>query len=82
MSLNLTLATTTQGNWDFEAVATLYRMDRDETRLPATASATGTSFGPAGRVAVLGGSTIARQATALSGTIKTQIVNVKAFLGE
>ena len=54
-SHNLTLATTTQGNWDFEAVATLYRMDRDETRLPATASATGTSFGPAGRVAVLGG---------------------------
>lgn len=31
-------------------------------------------------VAVLGGSTISRQATALSGTIKTQIVNVKAFL--
>ncbi|WP_022724538.1 AI-2E family transporter [Rhodopseudomonas sp. B29] len=31
-------------------------------------------------VAVLGGSTISQQATALSGTIKTQIVNVKAFL--
>lgn len=31
-------------------------------------------------VAVLGGSTIAQQATALSGTIKTQIVNVKTFL--
>lgn len=31
-------------------------------------------------IAVLGGSTIAQQATALSGTIKTQIVNVKTFL--
>jgi predicted PurR-regulated permease PerM len=31
-------------------------------------------------VIFLGGSTIAEQATALSGTIKTQLVNVKAFL--
>ncbi|WP_420132494.1 AI-2E family transporter [Rhodopseudomonas sp.] len=31
-------------------------------------------------IAALGGSTIAQQATALSGTIKTQIVNVKTFL--
>jgi len=31
-------------------------------------------------IAVLGGSTIGQQATALSGTIKTQIVNVKTFL--
>ncbi|MGP9810879.1 AI-2E family transporter [Rhodopseudomonas sp. NSM] len=31
-------------------------------------------------VSVLGGNTIAQQATALSGTIKTQIVNVKGFL--
>ncbi|RJF69960.1 AI-2E family transporter [Rhodopseudomonas palustris] len=31
-------------------------------------------------IAALGGSTIAQQATALSGTIKTQIVNVKNFL--
>jgi iron complex outermembrane receptor protein len=51
----LSLASTTRGNWDFEAAATLYRMDRDEQRLPSTASATGTSFGAAGRVAVLGG---------------------------
>jgi predicted PurR-regulated permease PerM len=31
-------------------------------------------------VIFLGGATIARQATALSGTIKSQVVNVKAFL--
>lgn len=31
-------------------------------------------------IVTLGGSTIAQQATALSGTIKTQIVNVKEFL--
>jgi predicted PurR-regulated permease PerM len=31
-------------------------------------------------VVVLGGATIAQQATALSGTIKSQLVNVKAFL--
>src|SRR4029077_8731240 len=31
-------------------------------------------------VIFLGGATIAEQATALSGTIKTQLVNVKAFL--
>jgi iron complex outermembrane receptor protein len=52
---SLTLASTTHGNWDFEAAATLYRMDRDNQRLPTTASTTGTSFGTAGRVAVLGG---------------------------
>ncbi len=31
-------------------------------------------------VVVLGGTTIAQQATALSGTIKSQIINLKAFL--
>lgn len=39
-------------------------------------------IGLSGGVAVLGGSTIAQQATALSGTIKSQIVNTKAFLEE
>ncbi len=52
---SLALKTNTRGNWDFEAVATLYRMDRDQQRTPTTASATGTTFGTAGRVAVLGG---------------------------
>ncbi len=42
----------------FEAIATLYRFDRDDQKLPTTASATGAtspSFGTAGRVARLGG---------------------------
>ncbi len=52
---SLALKSDTQGNWDFEAVASLYRMDRDQQRTPTTASATGTTFGTAGRVAVLGG---------------------------
>ena len=30
----LTLASTTQANWDFEVTSTFYRMDRDEQRLP------------------------------------------------
>src|SRR5258708_33251657 len=33
-----------------------------------------------GGVLFLGGATIAQQATALGGTIKSQVVNVKAFL--
>ncbi|MEN9661962.1 MAG: hypothetical protein RL324_911 [Verrucomicrobiota bacterium] len=52
---SLALKTNTRGNWDFEAVATLYRMDRDQQRSATTASATGTTLGTAGRVAVLGG---------------------------
>ncbi|HWA08756.1 MAG TPA: TonB-dependent receptor [Opitutaceae bacterium] len=54
-SHSLSLRTHNKGNWDFEAVASLYRMDKDEQRLPTTASATGTGFGSAGRIAVLGG---------------------------
>lgn len=41
--------------WDFGATASLYRMDRDWQRLPATAAANGTSFSRAGRVALLSG---------------------------
>ncbi len=52
---SLALRTDTNGNWDFEATASMYRMDQDKQRTPTTASATGTSFGTAGRVAVLGG---------------------------
>mgnify|MGYP001552446143 CR=1 FL=1 len=54
-SHSLSLRTNTRGRWDFEAVASLYRMDRDDQRSPLTASATGTSFSPAGRIASLGG---------------------------
>jgi len=54
-SQGLSLISDTKGDWDFEAVATLYRMDKDNQRTPGTASATGTTFGTAGKVAVLGG---------------------------
>ena len=42
-----------RGRWDFSAVATRYRFDRDRQRSPSAAS--DTSFGTTGRVAVLDG---------------------------
>lgn len=54
-SHSLSLRTNTRGHWDFEAIASLYRMDRDDQRSPLTASATGTGFSQAGRIASLGG---------------------------
>jgi iron complex outermembrane receptor protein len=53
-----TLRSDTRGAFDFEASASLYRVDRDEQRSPTTASATAAatpSFGAAGKDAVLGG---------------------------
>ncbi len=52
---SFSLRSDTRGRFDFEFAASLYRIDRDEQRSPTTASATGTTFGSAGRVAVLGG---------------------------
>jgi iron complex outermembrane recepter protein len=52
---HLALRTDTRGPIDFEAAAMLFRMERDDQRLPTTASATGTTFGPAGRIASLSG---------------------------
>jgi iron complex outermembrane receptor protein len=55
---SLTLHSDTRGAFDFEATASLYRMDRDEQRSPTTASAAAAAavaFGTAGRAAVLGG---------------------------
>ncbi|MES1166663.1 MAG: TonB-dependent receptor [Pseudomonadota bacterium] len=54
-SHSLVLKTDTKGKWDLEASASLYRMDKDKQNSPSTASATGTSYGTAGKVAVLGG---------------------------
>ncbi len=57
-SHSLSLRSDTRGAFDFEAIATLYRMDRDRQLSPTTASATAATtptVGPAGRVAVLGG---------------------------
>ncbi|MDB4900100.1 MAG: TonB-dependent receptor [Gemmatimonadetes bacterium] len=45
----------TRGDWDAEAIATRYRFDRDQQRTPTASSATDTSFGSAGRIAVLDG---------------------------
>ncbi|MCX6956025.1 MAG: TonB-dependent receptor [Verrucomicrobia bacterium] len=57
-SHSLSLRSDTRGAFDFEAIATLYRMDRDRVSTPTTASATAApspSFGAAGRFAILGG---------------------------
>ncbi|HEY9226863.1 MAG TPA: TonB-dependent receptor [Gemmatimonadaceae bacterium] len=42
-------------NWDFELAATQYSFDNDKQRTPTSASASGTTFGAPGRVAVLDG---------------------------
>jgi iron complex outermembrane receptor protein len=55
---SLSLRSDTRGAFDFEAIATLYRMDRDRQLSATTASATVATtptVGTAGRVAVLGG---------------------------
>lgn len=55
-SHSLSLRTDLKGDWDFEAIGTLYRFDMDRQRTPTTASASDTTFGAAGRVASLDGS--------------------------
>jgi iron complex outermembrane receptor protein len=50
---SLSLRTHGNGDWDYEAVATLYRFDKDQQRLPSGASTD--TFSTAGRVAVLDG---------------------------
>jgi iron complex outermembrane recepter protein len=52
---SLSLRSDTRRDWDVEAVATRYRFDTDRQRIPTSASATDTTFGSAGRVAVLDG---------------------------
>lgn len=52
----LSVRSDTRKDWDFEAVGTLYRIDKDVQRSPTTAAATGMTLNPAGRVAVLDGS--------------------------
>ncbi|MDB4905428.1 MAG: TonB-dependent receptor [Gemmatimonadetes bacterium] len=54
-SHSLSLRTNTNRRWDAEAVGSLYRFDTDRQRFPTTASASDTSYGTAGRVAVLDG---------------------------
>ncbi|MEI8088974.1 MAG: TonB-dependent receptor [Opitutaceae bacterium] len=72
-SHSLSLKTDTKDHWDFDAAATLYRLDKDKQRTPTNASATGTSFGNAGRYAILGGS--GWSTLDLKGTWRSEIKN-------
>ena len=51
----LTLRTDRKKTWDLELVGSTYRFDFDQQRMPASASASGTDFGQAGRATVLDG---------------------------
>jgi len=52
---SLTLRSDTKRTWDFEVAGTMYDFGKDEQRSPTSASATGTTFGEPGRIAVLDG---------------------------
>ena len=54
-SHSLSVRSDSRTDWDFDVVGTVYRIDKDVQRSPTTSSATGTTFGTAGRVAVLSG---------------------------
>ncbi|MCC6928731.1 MAG: TonB-dependent receptor [Gemmatimonadaceae bacterium] len=54
-SQSLSVRRDTRRDWDFEVVGTRYDFGTDRQRFPTSASATGTTFGAAGRVAVLSG---------------------------
>ncbi len=54
-SHSLTFESDTKGGWDFSLAASLYHYDRDAQRSPAAAPAAGTTFAPAGKLAVLDG---------------------------
>jgi iron complex outermembrane receptor protein len=52
---SLSLRTDTRRDWDVEVIGALYRFGRDRQRFPTTSSPSDTSFGTAGRVALLDG---------------------------
>lgn len=54
-SHSLTLESETKGAWDFSLAVSLYQYDRDQQRSPAAAPAAGTTFAPAGKLAVMDG---------------------------
>jgi iron complex outermembrane receptor protein len=51
----LTLRTDRKKDWDVELIGSTYRMNYDQQRSPVSAASSGTTFDPAGRVAVLDG---------------------------
>lgn len=55
LSHAISVRSDTRRDWDFEAVGTLYRIDKDEQRFPTTAATSGLTFNPSGRVALLNG---------------------------
>ena len=52
---SLSVRSDTRSNWDFEVVGTQYTFGTDKQQTPTAASASGTTFGAPGRVAVLDG---------------------------
>jgi iron complex outermembrane receptor protein len=52
---SLSLRTNTKRDWDFEAIGSLYDVNKDRQRTPTSVSSSGTTFGAPGRVAVLDG---------------------------
>ncbi|MEO8562352.1 MAG: TonB-dependent receptor [bacterium] len=52
---SFTLRTDRKKDWDLELVGSTYRFGYDQQRSPGSAAASGTTFGQAGRVAVLDG---------------------------
>jgi len=52
---SLALRTHNRRDWDFEAVGSVYRFDKDQQRLPSSVDSNGTTFGQGGKIAVLDG---------------------------
>jgi iron complex outermembrane receptor protein len=52
---SLALRTHSEGDWDWEAIASLYRFNKDQQRLPTNASVNDATQGDTGRVVVLDG---------------------------
>jgi iron complex outermembrane receptor protein len=50
-----TLRTDRKKTWDVELIGSTYRFNYDQQRMPVSAASSGTTFNPAGRVAVLDG---------------------------
>jgi iron complex outermembrane receptor protein len=54
-SHSLAVRSNRKGDWDFDAVVSTYRFDRDRQHFPASAAANDTTFSAGGRISVLDG---------------------------
>jgi len=52
---SLILKSSGQGDWDWQAIGTLYNFDKDTQKSASTAASDGLGLGAAGKVAILGG---------------------------